>query len=84
MSVVENCKNCAFGVQDPGSVYGYRYCHRRPPVVYEGITGLRFEDVWSHGYRIGSEAKEIRGPITAWPKVGDSDFCGEFELKDAS
>ncbi len=67
---VENCKNCAFGVQEWVHSGREIRCHRRAPLVAHTIVGI-------------SSGSPLMGDKTLWPKVSDTDFCGEFELKDA-
>ncbi|UQD69223.1 hypothetical protein JEY40_24720 [Bradyrhizobium japonicum] len=74
--MIENCKNCAFGVYS-----GIRHCRKRAPIVYIGVVSTTLEPTGGEGSLC--IVHENKGEITAWPRVEDHDFCGEFELKDA-
>lgn len=78
---VENCSNCVFGLEREKHGLALRHCHKHPPIVFEGVTGGHYTSTGVEGFL---QLHETRGPVTAWPQVRDDDFCGEFELKDAS
>lgn len=77
---VENCGNCAFGVERWGHQVKETFCHLRAPIVFEGITGYKQSPALSGEI---SFLEDIRGPVTAWPRVSETDFCGQWELQDA-
>lgn len=79
---IENCINCAFGIREYQHHSAYRRCHRHAPIVFEGVVGTKETPTGSAGSLIW--VQDIKGPVTAWPTVQDTDFCGDFELKDAT
>src|SRR3954468_7323680 len=80
-AMVENCGNCAFGVKRWMHHYQETRCHKNAPIVFHGVTGQT-----SHMIGEGPmyQVKDIMGPVTAWPTVAVTDFCGEWELQDAT
>lgn len=78
--MVENCGNCAFGAKQWQHHSQVTHCQRHAPIVYIGTTGTRSRQI---GTGPEYQTEEIKGPITAWPKVEANDFCGDWELTDA-
>lgn len=78
MSEIGFCRDCRFS--SPESAF--KRCHRRPPSVFQVVTGMYATPTSPSFYNIGpAVASPIYGEITAWPLVSDLDFCGEFERK---
>lgn len=71
--MVENCGNCAFNVG--------LHCRRHAPIVWHGVVGVKSTQI---GAGPLGTMEDIKGPVTAWPMVAPTDFCGDFELKDAA
>jgi hypothetical protein len=77
----EHCDNCAFGLRRWPSPDAYVVeCHKHAP---ESII----EEIGKNETgRIGDMImlEPIVGPAAKWPQVKRDDFCGEWEMKDAS
>ena len=78
---MKHCDNCAFGVRRWPSPAAYIIeCHNNSPVSIVEEIGKK------ETYHVGDVVvlEPIMGPVAKWPQVGRDDFCGEWEMKDAS
>ena len=74
--MIECCNTCAFGRVKFGATLS---CHKRPPIVFNGVVRQEHQVVGPL-----ATVRDVMGAVTAWPEVVSTDFCGEWELKDAT
>lgn len=76
--MMKNCGNCNFFGERQHHSIKDAFCRRHAPIVFKGVTGHKEMALTGHLMML----KDVLGAVTAWPRVAETEFCGEWEAAE--